>query len=146
MNSRNGGERGRAPVSITILLLDHGADPTIKDAKGNSPLSFVAGFQVPGQRYTKDHSSGWLHQLMLTYIDDPLKLDDTMRWQGKGCYGYTVQRTDRKLSIITQTVYNDPDRLWELARLNNIRYDNPYRVGDCLKVFDVVWCVKPLPA
>ena len=54
----NGGERGRAPVFITILLLDHGADPTIKDAKGNSQLSFVAGFQVPGQRYTKDHSSG----------------------------------------------------------------------------------------
>ena len=48
----NGGERGRAPVSITILLLDHGADPTIKDAKGNSPLSFVAGYRIPSVRYT----------------------------------------------------------------------------------------------
>ena len=81
----NGRKRGRAPVTIIILLLEAGADPTIKDASGDSPLSYTAGYRVPGTKYTSDHSSGWLHQLMLTYVDDPSKLDDTMKWQGKGC-------------------------------------------------------------
>ena len=64
----NGGERGRAPVAITILLLEAGADPTIKAASGNSPLSYTAGYRFPGTKYTKDHSSGWLHQLMLEHV------------------------------------------------------------------------------
>ncbi len=135
----NGGERGRAPVAITILLLEAGADPTIKDASGDSPLSFTAGYRTPGIKYTKDHSSGWLHQLLLSYVDDPSKLDDTMKWQGKGCYGYTVERTDLKLSLIAQKVYGDADRWPELVKLNNISRDNSYRMGDCLKVFEVVW-------
>ena len=54
----NGGERGRASVTITILLLEAGADPTIKDARGDSPLSFAAGYRIPGIKYTRDHSSG----------------------------------------------------------------------------------------
>ena len=135
----NGGKRGVAPVTITIQLLEAGADPTIKDAVGNSPLSFVAGYRVPDQRYTRNHANGWLHQLLLSYVDDPSKLDDTMKWQGRGCYGYTVERTDRKLSIIAQKVYGDPDRWREIAELNGISKDNPYRMGDCLKVFDVEW-------
>ncbi len=135
----NGGERGRAPVAITILLLEAGADPTIKAASGNSPLSYTAGYRFPGTKYTRDHSSGWLHQLMLSYVDDPSKLDETMKWQGKGCYGYVVERTDRKLSLIAQKVYGDPDRWPELAELNGISKDNPYRLGNCLKVFDIYW-------
>ena len=131
----NGGERGRAPVAITILLLESGADTTIKDASGNSPLSFTAGYRIPGTKYTRDHSSGWLHQLMLSYVDDPSKLDETMKWQGKGCYGYVG--TDRKLSLIARKVYGDADRWPELAQLNDISRDTPYRRGDCLKVFDV---------
>ena len=124
---------------IIYLLLEHGADPTSKDEKGESPLSVTSGYLIPGTRYSKDFSSGWLHQLMLTYVDDPSKLDDTMKWQGKGCYGYTVERTDTRLGIIARKVYNDPDRWPELAKLNNISKDNPYRMGDCLKVFDVEW-------
>jgi len=33
----------------------------------------------------------------------------------------------------------DLDRWRELAQLNGIRHDNPYRMGGCLKVFDVAW-------
>ena len=64
----NGGERGRAPIAITNLLLEAGADPTIKDTNGDSPLSFAAGYRKPGIKYTRDHSSGWLHQLMLEHV------------------------------------------------------------------------------
>ena len=80
---------------------------------------------------------------MLTYVlqDENLKakLDDTMKWQGKGCYGYVVQREDRRLGLVAIKVHGDENRWRELARLNNINRDNPYRVGDCLKVFDVAW-------
>lgn len=34
-----------------------------------------------------------------------------MKWQGKRCYGYVVERTDRKLSLIARKIYGDPDRL-----------------------------------
>jgi len=83
--------------------------------------------------------SFWYHQKLFTHVDDPSRLDATMQWQGKGCYGYTVEPTDRKLGIIAQRVYGDPDRWREITRLNNITKDNPYRAGDCLKVFDVTW-------
>ena len=144
------GYEGRAPlyqavvskdkkVEIIHSLLEHGADPTLKNVKGVSPLSLTAGYRIPSVRNTRNHSSGWLHQLMLSYVDDPSKLDDAMKWQGKGCYGYTVERTDTRLSYIARKVYGYPDRWRELARLNNISKDNPYKVGDCLKVFDVEW-------
>jgi len=77
--------------------------------------------------------------LILTYIDDPSRLDDTMKWQGKGCYGYTEKRDDRRLGLIAEKVFGDEDRWRELAELNGISQDNPYRAGQCLKVFDVVW-------
>ena len=126
-------------VEIIHSLLEHGADPTLKNVKGASPLSLTAGYRIPGVRYTKDHSSGWLHQLMLLHVNDKSKLDATMKWQGKGCYGYVVELTDRKLSLIAQKVYDDPERWPELAKLNNISKEDPYRMGDCLKVFDVEW-------
>jgi len=47
---------------------------------------------------------------MLYHIVDPSKLDDTMKWQGKGCYGYTVQREDKRLGNIAQKVYGEKDR------------------------------------
>ncbi len=124
---------------IVRLLVEAGADPTIKRVDGVSPVSLVAGYRIPGLKYTRDHSSGWLHQLMLSHVDDPSKLDDTMKWQGKGCYGYEIERTDRKLSLIAQKVYGDADRWPELAKLNTISRDKPYRLGNCLKVFDVYW-------
>ncbi len=124
---------------IIRMLVEAGADPTIPDEDGDSPISLVAGYHMPGINYSRDHSSGWLHQLMLTYVDDPSKLDDTMKWQGKGCYGYVVERTNRKLSLIARKVYGDADRWPELAKLNDISRDNPYRMGDCLKVFDVCY-------
>ncbi len=96
-------------------------------------------FNEPDNKYTRDHSSSWLNQLMLAHIDDPSKLDDTMKWRGKGCYGYVVELTDRKLDLIAQKVYGDPDRWPELVKLNKITKDNPYRRGDCLKLFDVEW-------
>ena len=67
------------------------------------------------------------------------RLDDTMRWLGKGCYGYVVQSEDRRLGIIARKVYGDPDRWPELAELNGISRDRPYRFRDCLKLFDVEW-------
>ncbi len=67
------------------------------------------------------------------------KLDNTMKWQGKGCYGYVVQREDKRLGLIARKVYGDADRWPELATLNTISRDNPYRMGDGLKVFDVEW-------
>lgn len=76
---------------------------------------------------------------MLSYVDDPSKLDETIKWQGKGCYGYVVERTDRKLSLITRKVYGDADRWPELAQPNDISRDTPYWRDDCLKVFDVAW-------
>ena len=66
-------------------------------------------------------------------------IDDTMKWQGNRCYGYVVERTDRKLSLIARKIYDDPDRWPELAKLNNISRDNPYRMGQCLKIYDVKW-------
>ncbi len=137
-NRINEPRKAEQSQEIVRLLVEAGADPT-KDVDGVSPVSLVAGYRTPGIKYTRDHSSGWLHQLMLSHVDDPSKFDDTMKWQGKGCYGYVVERTDRKLSLIAQKVYGDPDRWPELARLNAISRDNPYRRGDCLKVFDVYW-------
>ena len=132
--------------AIARLLLEHGADPLLVLKSGKSEgtiLAHAAGYRIPGFRYNRQQlkslGNGFLHQLMLTHIDYPSKLDDTMRWQGRGCYGYVVERTDRKLGIIAQKVYGDADRWPEIARLNGISRDNPYRMGDCLKVFDVEW-------
>ena len=131
---------------IVHLLLEYGADPllVLKSGKAEGTImAFVAGYRVPGFRYNRQQlrtfGNGWLHQLMLTHVDDSSKLDATMKWQDKGCYGYVVQREDRKLSIIARKVYGNPDNWRELAKLNNISRDNPYRAGDCLKVFDVEW-------
>ncbi|MDE2738489.1 MAG: hypothetical protein OXH47_03100 [Paracoccaceae bacterium] len=104
-------------------------------------MSFVnSGIKSPhiyGRK--KDHSDGWLHQLMLSYIDDPSRLDDTMKWQGLGCYGYVMQPDDKHLGFIAKNVYGDTERWREIARLNGISRDNPYRAGDYLKVFGVYW-------
>ena len=132
--------------AIARLLLEHGADPLLVLKSGKSEgtiLAHAAGYRIPGYRYSRKQwktlGTGWLHQLMLSHVDDPAKLDDTMRWQGKGCYGYVVQREDRRLGIIAQKVYGDADRWPEIARLNDISRDKPYRMGDCLKVFEVEW-------
>jgi len=95
------------------------------DHNDGNPLSLTAGHRIPGVNYTRDHSSGCLHQLMLAHIDDKSRLDDTMKWQGKGCYGYVVQRTDRKLSLIAQKVYGDPDRWREIAELERHHEEQP---------------------
>lgn len=109
-NKVNQPHKAEKSQEVVRLLVEAGTDPTIKGEDGVSPLSLVAGYRIPDIKYTRDHSSGWLHQLMLAHLDDKSKLDDTMKWQGKGCYGYVVERTDRKLSLIAQKVYNDPDR------------------------------------
>ena len=116
------------------LLLEYGADPTLKDINGDSALSIVAGYRAPVQKPRLFFADPEIYRLMLSYVDDRSKLDHTMQY----C-GYKVQRTDRKLSYIAQKVYGDRERWRELAALNNISKDNPYRAGDCLKVFDVEW-------
>ena len=40
---------------------------------------------------------------------------------------------------MARKVHGDQDCWPELAELNGITRDNPYRAGDCLKVFDVEW-------
>lgn len=128
--------------TIVRLLLEHGADPLLVLRQGNvegTVLAHVAGYKYPGLNYTRDHSDGWLHQLMLSHVEDRSKLDDTMKWKGKGCYGYVVQPDDKRLGIIAKKVYGDSERWPEIARLNGISRNNPYRVGDCLKLFDVYW-------
>ncbi|MCY4100783.1 MAG: hypothetical protein OXF46_07665 [Rhodobacteraceae bacterium] len=60
-----------------------------------------------------------------------------MKWQGKGCYGYVVQKEDRQLGLIARKVYSDENRWPELSKLNNL--EDSYRLGQCLKVFDVHW-------
>ena len=138
-------------LHMARILLEHGADSLLvfrgehqgKTVEGTL-LAHAAGYRIPGYRYgrmeRKTLGNGWLHQLMLEHVKRQGnwdRLDETMRWQGKGCYGYEVERTDRKLSLIAQKVYGDADRWPELAKLNAITKDNPYRRGDCLKVFDV---------
>lgn len=128
--------------TIARLLLEHGADPLLVLRQGKvegTVLANVAGYRFSGLNYTRDHSDGWLHQLMLSHVDDPSRLDDTMKWQGIGCYGYVVQPEDKRLGFIAKKVYGDSERWREIARLNGISRDNPYRAGDCLKVFDVYW-------
>jgi len=61
------------------LLLEAGADPTISNNKGDSPLSLVAGYRVPWFSYTKNHTNAYLHQLMLSFIDTD-QLEPTMAW------------------------------------------------------------------
>ncbi|MDE2759365.1 MAG: hypothetical protein OXH90_03580 [Paracoccaceae bacterium] len=45
----------------------------------------------------------------------------------------------RDVGFIAIKVYGDEDHWREIAKLNNISKDNRYKVGDCLKVFDVAW-------
>ena len=100
-NRVNEPEKVQESHDIAQLLVEAGAVPTIPDGEDLTAINLVAGYRVPDRKYSRDHSNGCLHQLMLVHIDDPTKLDDTMKWQGKGCYGYTVERTDRKLSLIS---------------------------------------------
>ena len=109
-NRINEPEKAQESQEIAQLLIETEANSTIPDALDDSPITLVAGYRVPGGKYTRDHSNGWLHQLMLYHIVDPSKLDDTMKWQGKGCYGYTVQREDKRLGNIAQKVYGEKDR------------------------------------
>ena len=140
-------------LHMARILLEHGADPLLVfrgELQGKTVeatiMAHAAGYRIPGYRYDrmerKTLGNGWLHQLMLEHVKRQGnwdRLDDTMKWQGKGCYGYVVERTDRKLSLIARKVYGDPERWPELAKLNDISRDKPYRRGDCLKVFDVAW-------
>lgn len=51
-----------------------------------------------------------------------------------GCDGYVVQRADRKLGDIAERVLGDRNRWPEIARLNNLSRERPYRFGQCLKL------------
>ena len=48
-------------------------------------------------------------------------------------------QNETRSELITQKVYGAADRWPELAKLSDISRDNLYRMGDCLKVFDVKW-------
>ena len=50
-----------------------------------------------------------------------------------------MQPDDKHLGFIAKNVYGDTERWREIARLNGISRDNPYRAGDYLKVFGVYW-------
>ena len=78
-------------------------DQRAKKTDGESPISLMAG-NIPPQ-HRGFYGNSFLHQLMLTYINDPSKIDDNMKWQDKFCYGYTVQRTGMRLSINGNKVY-----------------------------------------
>ena len=127
------GAVGMGNLHMARILLEQGADPLLVfrgELQGNQGktvevtlLAHAAGYRIPGYRYSrmerKTLGNGWLHQLMLEHVrrqGNWDRLDETMRWQGKGCYGYVVERTDRKLSLIARKVYGDADRWPEIAR------------------------------
>ena len=105
-------------------MLAHGADPNQGDKYGITPLWLVSG--KPHRKFTRDHSHPELHALMLA------NLDPTNDKYVRPCY--TVEKTDIRMSIIAGKALGDPDRWPEIATLNNISKNNPYRLGDCLKL------------
>ena len=113
-----------AKVEVVKLLLEYGADPTIPDAEGTSALYFVSG--KPHPSFTRDHSHPELYTLMLEHMD-PMSDKYVLP-----CY--RVQRSDTRLSIIAEKALGDPARWPEIATLNKLSKENPYRAGDCLKL------------
>ena len=60
--------------------------------------------------------------------------DSAARRKVPGCDGYVVLREDRKLGDIALKVLGDRNRWPEIASLNNLSRERPYRFGQCLKL------------
>lgn len=60
--------------------------------------------------------------------------DAAARRKDPGCDGYVVLREDRKLGDIAEKVLGDRNRWPEIADLNNLSRERPYRFGQCLKL------------
>ena len=57
-NRINEPESAQESHEIAQLLIETGANSTISNALGDSPITLAAGYRVPGGKYIRDHSNG----------------------------------------------------------------------------------------
>ena len=106
-------------AAMLDTLLDAGADPTAQ-------LNELAGDDVG---FTPlDGARKYNHDLRSTHALARLEAAT----EAAACDGYLVQEGDSPLSVVAEKALGDAERWQQIARLNNISWDNPYYLGQCL--------------
>ncbi len=105
-------------AAMLDTLLDAGADPTARVNEQSSDLGFAP--LDAARKYNRSlrstHALAWLEAAT----------------EAAACDGYLVQEGDSPLSVVAEKALGDAERWQEIARLNNISWDNPYYLGQCL--------------
>jgi len=117
-------------VKFVTLLLAAGADPTIPDSSGDTPLSLVAGDRQPGIRYTRTHKNPELHKLMLAALAgtaQPLPGVPATPDPVTVC----LEPGDTRFSDLALRHLGNRARWPEMVRLNGLKAGESVTVGDC---------------
>ncbi len=113
--------------NVVRLLLDAGADPTTITDKGKTAASVAdKNWRLGGTPEIAELKAAVVH-LRGTRLK-PLSTTESCK------DGYIVQPGDVRLGIIAEKTMGNYDRWIDIARLNDISPDNPYRQGQCLKL------------
>jgi len=125
------GSNRKSRRQLVELLLAYGADPTLADAVGDSPLSLVSGERIPGVTYSRRHKNRQLEQLMRAYMDaergQPLPGVPATPDPVTVC----LEPGDTRFSDLALRHLGDRARWPEMVRLNGLKADESVTVGDC---------------